>query len=161
MTSATCSGTGTMADESAADPDQLAEIYLREQDGMLVGHLIPSQVTLSELRERVGEFLQSAGIDSDVAEIAVLAVSELVGNAVRACGEGVPVIADAHVGKEGVVVGITDPEPSRLPSPSAVPLDNSEADSGRGLAMLEILGVNITVEPTPFSKRVLCTIPLP
>nr|WP_024126472.1 ATP-binding protein [Streptomyces sp. FR1]AHE39091.1 Putative regulatory protein [Streptomyces sp. FR1] len=161
MTSATCSGTGTMVHESAADPDQLAEIYLREQDGMLVGHLIPSQVTLSELRDRVGEFLKSAGTDSDVAEIAVLAVSELVGNAVRACDEGVPVIADAHVSKEGVVVGITDPEPSRLPTPSAVPLDNAEADSGRGLAMLEVLGVDITVELTPFSKRVVCTIPLP
>ncbi|MDX3066757.1 MULTISPECIES: ATP-binding protein [Streptomyces] len=150
-----------MVHENAADPDQLAEIYLGEQDGMLVGHLIPSQVTLSELRKRVGEFLKSAGIDSDVAAIAVLAVSELVGNAIRACGEGVPVIADAHVGKEGVVVGITDPEPSRLPSPSAVPLDNAEADCGRGLAMLEVFGGDITVELTPFSKRVLCTIPLP
>ncbi|MEV7885120.1 ATP-binding protein [Streptomyces sp. NPDC002817] len=150
-----------MVHESPADPDRLAAMYLREHDGVLLGHLIPSQATLSELRARIGAFLTSAGINPGVAEIAVLAASELVGNAVRACGEGVPVIADVHVGNEGVVVAITDPEPSRLPSPSDVPPDNAEVDSGRGLAMLELLGMDIAVEPTPFSKRVLCTIPLP
>lgn len=161
MTDSTSCGTGTMVHESDAAPDEFAEVYLREHAGMLLGHLIPSQTALSELRARTAEFLKVAGVDSDVAEIAVLAVSELVGNAVRACGEGVPVIIDARVSNGGVVVGITDPEPSRLPRPSDVPLDNADADSGRGLAMLELLGVDIAVEVTPFSKRVLCTVPLP
>ncbi|MGM1076061.1 ATP-binding protein [Streptomyces sp. H28] len=83
-----------------------------------------------------------------------LCVSELVTNVVRHVGEGVPVTV--RVWRDGgrVRVGVTDPEPGVLPVLCGA--SDAEAESGRGLVLLDALAVRWGVDRGPGCKTVWC-----
>ncbi|MGW6295608.1 ATP-binding protein, partial [Streptomyces sp. NPDC055058] len=83
-----------------------------------------------------------------------LCVSELVTNVVRHVGEGVPVTV--RVWRDGgrVRVGVTDPEPGVLPVLCGA--SGAEAESGRGLVLLDALAVRWGVDREPGCKTVWC-----
>ncbi|MGC5264064.1 ATP-binding protein [Streptomyces cyaneofuscatus] len=115
-----------------------------------------SPAGLQQARELTGKTLCEAGVGGETSDNAALVVSELVGNAVRACGHHVPVVVEVDAEEHGVSVKVHDPEPERQPCRSDVPLDDREADSGRGLGLVQFFAPGWTVRPTPFGKQVVC-----
>ncbi|MFJ8592787.1 ATP-binding protein [Streptomyces sp. NPDC093598] len=100
--------------------------------------------------------LRAHGIDVQ------LCASELVTNVIRHVGEGVPVTV--RVWRDGgrVRLGVTDPDPRALPvlvgevgEVGAVGV-GAEAESGRGLALLDALAVRWGVEQEAGRKTVWC-----
>lgn len=149
-------GTGTMVIEQPAPQNP----YIRRGPGTLMAHLTASADALSHLRFHTYQVLTDASVADDIARLAQLAVSELVGNAVRACGDGVSLIVDVHADAEEVTVGVTDPEPTLLPHTGSHVLDSAEAESGRGLDILRLLCKSVDVEATGSGKQVRCLIAL-
>ncbi|MEU5900266.1 ATP-binding protein [Streptomyces venezuelae] len=134
--------------------------YIRRGPGTLTAHLTASADALRNLRSDTRQVLTDAGVTEDSVQIAQLALSELVGNAVRACGDGVPLIVDVRVCAEDVLIGVTDPEPIRLPRAASLVLGNADAESGRGLDILRLLCMSVDVEATGICKQVRCLISL-
>ncbi|MEU3887482.1 ATP-binding protein [Streptomyces sp. NPDC029041] len=84
-----------------------------------------------------------------------LCASELVTNVIRHVGEGVPVTVRLWRAEGGRVrLGVSDPDP-RVP-PVLVAGAGAEAESGRGLALLEALAVRWGVEQEAGRKTVWC-----
>ncbi|MFC8140656.1 ATP-binding protein [Streptomyces paradoxus] len=93
--------------------------------------------------------LRSYGIDVQ------LCASELVTNVIRHVGEGVPVTVRVWREEGGRVrLGVTDPDPRALPV--LVAAAGTEAESGRGLALLDALAVRWGVEQEAGRKTVWC-----
>jgi anti-sigma regulatory factor (Ser/Thr protein kinase) len=83
-------------------------------------------------------------------------VSELMGNAVRASTEGpVPLIVEVYATSPGIDVIVHDAVPGQ-PTRRDVALDSTEAMSGRGLHLLDLLTERWTVEPSPLGKQIRC-----
>ncbi|MEU2538689.1 ATP-binding protein [Streptomyces iakyrus] len=97
----------------------------------------------------VRRVLRSYGIDVQ------LCASELVTNVIRHVGEGVPVTVRVWRGEGGRVrLVVTDPDPRALPG--LVAAAGAEAESGRGLALLDALAVRWGVEQEAGRKTVWC-----
>ncbi|MFF7766318.1 ATP-binding protein [Streptomyces massasporeus] len=93
--------------------------------------------------------LRAHGIDVQ------LCASELVTNVIRHVGEGVPVTVRVWPEEGGRVrLGVTDPDPRALPV--LVAAAGAEAESGRGLALLDALAVRWGVEQEAGHKTVWC-----
>jgi hypothetical protein len=114
---------------------------------------MPPALTLELLATPAGvsgvrRALRSHGIDVQ------LCASELVTNVIRHVGEGVPVTV--RVWRDGGLLrlGVTDPDPRALPV--LVGAAGSEAESGRGLALLDALAVRWGVEQEAGRKTVWC-----
>jgi anti-sigma regulatory factor (Ser/Thr protein kinase) len=108
-----------------------------------------------------GKELSTAGVDADTIDGVRLVVSELVGNSVRACGDHVPVVIEVYLGIEVVYVNVHDPEP-RLPRHGGRPaLDDAEAESGRGLALVDLLCSGWRVARSPIGKQIRCRLVRP
>ncbi len=95
-------------------------------------------------------------------------MSELLGNAVRACDDFVPLVAEVAAeppqrcgasAQRGVRVRLHDPYRLALPVLSGVRLDDPEAESGRGLPLIDLLAPGWRVAGTPVGKQVRCRIP--
>ncbi|MFE7077226.1 ATP-binding protein [Streptomyces sp. NPDC057620] len=97
------------------------------------------------------------GVDPDLGESAEMVVSELLGNAVRACGDHVALIVEVCVTGCGVQVNVHDPA-DRLPCRSAVVMDSDSAESGRGLGLLDVLAPGWDVVSSPVGKQIRCRI---
>ncbi|MFJ4560161.1 ATP-binding protein [Streptomyces massasporeus] len=83
-----------------------------------------------------------------------LCASELVTNVIRHVGEGAPVTVRVWELEGGRVrLGVTDPEPRALPVLVAA---GAEAESGRGLALLDALALRWGVEQEAGRKTVWC-----
>ncbi|MGW3928679.1 ATP-binding protein [Streptomyces microflavus] len=130
--------------------------YLQPRTGGFALHMVASSAHLQQLRELTDKTLCEAGVGGETSGNAALIVSELVGNAVRACGDHVPVVIEVDAEESGVSVRVHDPESARQPCRSDVPLDDAEADSGRGLGLVQFFAPGWTVRPTPFGKQVAC-----
>ncbi|MBC3844585.1 hypothetical protein GXW82_43715 [Streptacidiphilus sp. 4-A2] len=117
MSAATVHGTGTTVFVQRPPlPKTKDGFYLRHRDGGLVAHITATQDTLSDLRRLARMALLFYGATSDHADTAQLVLSELVGNAVRACGEhDVPLVIEAYTTVDGVTVTVHDPVPELLP----------------------------------------------
>nr|WP_228454180.1 ATP-binding protein [Streptomyces alkaliphilus] len=111
------------------------------------------------IRDVTTRALRAAGAGTETCENARLVISELIGNCVRACGDGVPVVVDIEVEPTGVWVRVHDPAGHRLPAPSPGTMDDPEAESGRGLALVDILAPGRRVVPTAVGKQVVCRLP--
>lgn len=133
--------------------------YLQARTGGFALHMVASPARLQQVRELTDKTLCEAGVGGETSGNAVLVVSELLGNAVRACGEHVPVVVEVDAGERGVSVKVHDPERERRPCRSDVPLDDAEADCGRGLGLVEFFAPGWTVRPAPFGKQVVCLLP--
>ncbi|MFJ7339189.1 ATP-binding protein [Streptomyces sp. NPDC101110] len=83
-----------------------------------------------------------------------LCASELVTNVIRHVGEGVPVTVRVWRDGQRVRLGTTDPDPRALPV--LVAAAGADAESGRGLALLDALAVRWGVEQEAGRKTVWC-----
>ncbi|GAA2630631.1 ATP-binding protein [Streptomyces axinellae] len=97
---------------------------------------------------------------ADVADLVALCVSEVLTNVIAHVGEGSPATVrltwrgGGSGGAVRLAVTDTDPRPLPMPSPAA-----PDAESGRGLALVEALSLRWGVERrgrVPFAKTVWC-----
>ncbi|WP_248962216.1 ATP-binding protein [Sphaerisporangium perillae] len=116
---------------------------------------------LQAVRAVTLEILAAAGVDMEVAESARLVASELIGNAVRACGHWAPVVVEVEQDVKGIWVKVHDPNPARLPVRSGTAPDDPNAESGRGLWLLDALAPGWDVALTPIGKQVRCLLSSP
>jgi anti-sigma regulatory factor (Ser/Thr protein kinase) len=133
-----------------------AGFYIRHRAKGFAAHISASPQHLCRLRELTAKALTAAGIDADTVESAQLIVSELVGNAVRALGEFVPVVVEVGAVPSGVAVHVHDPDPRRLPRHRGIALDDPEAESGRGLPLLDLLAPDWRITRSPIGKQIRC-----
>ncbi|MFE9727689.1 ATP-binding protein [Streptomyces sp. NPDC005794] len=103
--------------------------------------------------------LLGAGVARDLVDSAQLVLSELYGNAVHACGDCVPLIAEVESDPAGVWVRLHDPDRRRLPHRSGFQLDDPAAESGHGLPLMDLLAPGWDVALTPVGKQVRCLLP--
>ncbi|WP_203643168.1 ATP-binding protein [Streptomyces sp. SID14478] len=86
-------------------------------------------------------------------------LSELVGNAVRACGDYIPLDVEVYVTTYGIAVNVHDPDPGALPRRRDAPLDSAVAERGRGLGMDDLLAPGWQVRRSAIGKQVRCRVP--
>jgi hypothetical protein len=96
---------------------------------------------------------------ADTVDSAQLVLSELVGNSVRAYGDHVPLVVEVYVTSYGVVVNVHDPDPDTLPRRRVTPLDSAQAETGRGLALVDLLAPGWHVRRSAIGKQVRCRLP--
>jgi hypothetical protein len=98
---------------------------------------------------------------TDTVENVQLVASELVGNAVRAYGDLVPLVVEVETddAEAGVWVKVHDPDPVRRPRRSRVAMDDAEAVCGRGLSLIDFLAPGWDVSVTPIGKQVRACLP--
>ncbi len=139
-------------------PPSSPGLYLRHRNGGFVAHITAARETLSTVRRLARSVLLAYGATSDEADTAELVLSELVGNAVRACGEHVPLVIEVYVSLFGVAVTVLDPVPELMPYRGKCAMDSDQAETGRGLALLDILAPGWTVEYSLLGKQIQCLI---
>ncbi|MFJ8676740.1 ATP-binding protein [Streptomyces sp. NPDC093589] len=152
-------GTGTMVTQQPEPRPTNLDPYTRRGDGTLTTHLTAGAEALSALRRDVHQVLVLADVAEEAVHTVQLVLSELVSNAVRACGDGTPLIIEVVAGEEGIDLHVTDPEPTRKPRRNSSALDNSDAESGRGMAIIDLLCEAVDVNVTAIGKRIHCLIP--
>ncbi|WP_246096258.1 ATP-binding protein [Streptomyces botrytidirepellens] len=119
--------------------------------------MIANEDTLAAVRRLVGTVPVAYGADVEAAETAKLVVSELVSNAVRACGDGTLLVVEACATTTCITVAVHDSRRDLLPTRRTAVSDDAEC--GRGLALFDVLNVDWTVEPSPLGKQVRCHVP--
>ncbi|MER5642186.1 ATP-binding protein [Kitasatospora sp. NPDC002227] len=155
-------GTGTAPGLTAQDPVLPASrpgLFLRQRLGGITAHLTADQETVQSVRALALTVLVAHGVDLETAESAQLVLSELIGNAVRACGEHVPLVVEVHRADHDAVVTVHDPLFGVGPRRTGTAPDSDEAESGRGLVLLDVLAPGWTVRPSAIGKRIRCRIP--
>ncbi|MFF6983688.1 ATP-binding protein [Streptomyces sp. NPDC008343] len=121
-------------------------------------HMHASADHLAQLRRLVCATLCEAGVGPDERDGAVLALSELVSNAIRACGTNVPLLVAVNV-KDSVEITVHDPEPVFAVPERRAALDDPDAESGRGLALLDVIAPGWEMHPDPGGgKHITCRI---
>ncbi|MYV98205.1 ATP-binding protein [Streptomyces sp. SID3343] len=130
--------------------------FLIERLGGFTVHICACQEHLSQVRELIDKTLCAAGVDVQVTGDAQVVVSELVGNAARACGDRAPLVVEASADADGVWVMVHDPMPERLPVRAVTALDDPDAETGRGIRILDALAPGWNVVPTPIGKQIRC-----
>ncbi|SCK39176.1 ATP-binding protein [Streptomyces sp. WMMB 322] len=114
--------------------------------------LLAEPEALSPVRHRIGAYFELWGLP-ELAEVARLCVSELLTNAIVHVGPGTPVTLHASMAGPRPRLSLTDPAPGAPPVLQQAP---HEAESGRGLALLEALTHGWGVERRAGSKTVWC-----
>jgi anti-sigma regulatory factor (Ser/Thr protein kinase) len=118
--------------------------------------MLASPENLRAVRALAAEALDVQHVAADAVEAAQLVLSELVGNAVRACGPHLPLVVEVYATFSGVAVNVHDPDPCHLPRRRGVALDDPEAESGRGLALLDLLAPAWHIQRSAIGKQVRC-----
>ncbi|MFG2463357.1 ATP-binding protein [Streptomyces sp. NPDC048523] len=166
---ATVYGIGTLhavaVDERLLWPDPVPGLRVREYESGFRADLTASREAVSGVRRLTRSMRTSYVADQDLAESVELLVSELVGNAVRASAPDtdIPLVVEVYaamVGSPGIAVIVHDTVPGR-PHRSDAALDSAEAESGRGLGILDALTDRWSVEPSTepsFKKMIRCFI---
>jgi len=103
--------------------------------------------SVSRARREVGALIDG-DVPEEVAEVAVLLVSELASNAVAHARS--PFTISAELSPDALVVAVEDASP-QLPE---VQYPSASAPGGRGLLLVERLSSRWGAEPTPGGKRV-------
>ncbi|MDH6625275.1 anti-sigma regulatory factor (Ser/Thr protein kinase) [Streptomyces sp. LBL] len=140
-------------------PPPAPGLYLRHRNQGFAAHLSASAGAFRLLRGLTVKVLADYGADPEAAEAAQLVVSELAGNSVRACGDHVPLVVEVYVAVFGIAVNVHDPDPRVLPRPCGIALHDPEAESGRGLGLLDLLAPGWHVCRSPIGKQIRCRIP--
>ncbi|MET9779393.1 ATP-binding protein [Streptomyces sp. NPDC006367] len=135
--------------------------YLQVRQAGFAVHMNASAAHLRSLRALADKTLCAAGLGGGISDAAQLIASELIGNAVRACGDHAPLVVEIDAEESGVTVKVHDPMGDRLPSRRPIALDDEKAEDGRGLGLVDILAPGWTVRPTPVGKQVVCRLPYP
>ncbi|MDO0932017.1 ATP-binding protein [Streptomyces sp. DG2A-72] len=140
-------------------PPPAPGLYVRHRNQGFAAHLSASADAFRLLRGLIVKVLADYGADTEAAETAQLVVSELVGNSVRACGDHVPLVVEVYVASFGIAVNVHDPDPRVLPRPRGIALHDPEAESGRGLGLLDLLAPGWHVCRSPIGKQIRCRVP--
>ena len=143
---------------AVASPQAACGFYLVHRGAGFALHMHASQEHLRQMRQVVFKTVTGSGIGEEIAESAQLVASELVGNAVRLCGPWAPVVVQVYRQADQVLVQVHDPEPGVLPERRDEALDSADAETGRGLWILDALAPGWRVESTPVGKQVTCTL---
>ncbi|MFC8454750.1 ATP-binding protein [Kitasatospora sp. NPDC057223] len=155
-------GTGTTPGLTVQEPMLPAPrpgLYLTARPGGITAHLTADRDTVQTVRALALTVLIAHGVDLESAEAAQLVLSELIGNAVRACGDHVPLVVEVHRAEQAAVVTVHDPLTAAGPRRTATAPDSDQAECGRGLLLLDVLAPGWTVQPSPVGKRIHCRIP--
>ncbi|MCX4673626.1 ATP-binding protein [Streptomyces sp. NBC_01381] len=160
MSTATVSGTGAMCELRPELPAPVAGLYLRHRSQGFVAYVTASRDNLRALRRQSATVLEAYGVAPEAIDDVQLVITELYANAVQACGEHVPLVVDVHTTWTGVAVHVHDPAPAVLPRRSAAP-DDAEAESGRGLVLLDVLAPGWTIRRSPIGKQICCHLRTP
>lgn len=147
--------TGTRAGQLVL-PAPVPGLYLRGRHGGFTAHLTASPPALCTVRRLTSRALLAYGVGHELAAAAQLVVSELVGNAIRACGEHVPLVVEVYRTAPGAAVTVHDPAPELLPQRSDVAMDDDQMESGRGLALLDVLAPGWSTEFSLIGKQIRC-----
>lgn len=137
-------------------------------------HLSATPQHLRAVRGLVEKTLCGAGADDGLTQAVQLVLSELCGNAVRACGDFVPLVAELELERElgragsggtgalaAAWVRLHDPCRHIRPRTTGVRLDDPYAESGRGLAIVDLFAPGWDVAVTPVGKQIRCRVPAP
>jgi anti-sigma regulatory factor (Ser/Thr protein kinase) len=133
-------------------------LYVQHRDRGFVAHITASGVAFSTVRGLTVSVPMAYGAGQATADTAEWLVSELLGNAVRACGDHVPLVVEVYVTGRSVQVTVHDPAADVLPLRSAVAMDSDHAESGRGLGLLDMLAPGWDVVSSPVGKQIRCRI---
>lgn len=109
------------------------------------------------VRRRLTEALRMCECVEPLIDTAVLLATELLGNALRhAAPGGRPLVVrlDMHWNGRGLTLAVSDPDPRVPAARTAAP----DAESGRGLELLEALAARWGTRPTATGKTVWCVI---
>ncbi|WP_260334059.1 ATP-binding protein [Streptomyces beigongshangae] len=141
-------------------PARVAGLYVQYRDRGFVAHITASEAAFSTVRALTASVPTAYGAGQDSADTAAWLVSELCGNAVRACGDHVPLVVEVYVTGRSVQVNVHDPAATVLPCRSTVAaaMDSDTAESGRGLGLLDVLAPGWDVVPSPVGKQIRCRI---
>ncbi|MGW3563553.1 ATP-binding protein [Streptomyces sp. NPDC000941] len=115
-----------------------------------------SATTARAIRQMTAEVPVAYGADQETAENAMLVVSELISNADRACGPDALLFVEVYATDTGIAVTVHDPRGDLLPTRSTAAMDSSEAESGRGLRLLDELAPGWTTACSPIGKQIRC-----
>ncbi|MGW7673081.1 ATP-binding protein [Streptomyces sp. NPDC054775] len=140
-------------------PQASCGFYLLHREAGFALHMNASEEHLRAMRQAVYRTVAGAGIGEEAAESARLVASELVGNAVRACGPWAPVVVQVYPRERDVLVQVHDPDPDEHPVRGERSPDNAEEVSGRGLWILDAIAPGWSVQTTPLGKQITCTVP--
>ncbi|NBM14776.1 ATP-binding protein [Streptomyces sp. GC420] len=131
-------------------------LAVRRRNQGFAAHLSASVRSFRSVRALTAEVLAEYDVDADAAESAQLVVSELAGNSVRALGDHVPLVVEVYATAFGVAVNVHDPDPVLLPRRRAVAPDSAEAESGWGLALLDLLAPGWQIRRSAIGKQIRC-----
>ena len=158
MTTLTVSGIGTMVSGRPVLPASVPGFHLRPRAGGFVAHITASEAAFSTVRGLTASVPVAYGADQDIADTATWVVSELLGNALRACGDHVPLVVEVYVTGHGIQVNVHDPAAELPLHRSTVAMDSDTAESGRGLGLLDMLAPGWDVVSSPVGKQIRCHI---
>ncbi|WP_327393075.1 ATP-binding protein [Streptomyces sp. NBC_01186] len=142
-----------------------------ERPGLTVA-LLARASEVAGVRRQIVAHCRRWDVPDAVADLAALCVSELLTNVIVHVGDGAPAtVRLTWCGGEGgsgevdsdsdsarVRLAVTDADPRPLPAPRAAAPD---AESGRGLALIEALSLRWGVERrVPYAKTVWCELGL-
>ncbi|WP_137970505.1 ATP-binding protein [Streptomyces antimycoticus] len=133
-------------------------LHARHRVRGFVAQLTAGADTLSALRQLVGTVPVAYGAHRELAETAQLVVSELVSNAVRACGDGTLLLVEVSSTDTGIAIAVHDSAGDQLPQRRETAMDNDATESGRGLLLLDVLAPGWTAVSSPLGKQVRCHI---
>ncbi|MFE9425245.1 ATP-binding protein [Kitasatospora sp. NPDC006697] len=144
----------------ASDPAMIESgFYLQARRSGFSAHVSADQRNLRRLRALARRMLEDAGVGECTVEDALLVLTELVANAVRACGDFAPLVVEAELTPCGIEITCHDPDPHHRPCRPGTAPDDPEAESGRGLFLLDALAPGWSVVRTPTGKQVRCCLP--
>ncbi|MGP3976293.1 ATP-binding protein [Streptomyces sp. 8N114] len=119
--------------------------------------LLARATDIGAVRHEVAAHCVRWGAPQAAADVVALCVSELLTNVVVHVGEGVPAtVRVTWCGTDRIRLGVTDPDPRPLPVRVAAAPD---AESGRGLALIDALALRWGVEQGAYAKTVWCELP--
>lgn len=118
--------------------------------------LLAEPEALSPVRHRIGAYFELWDLP-ELAHTAQLCVSELLTNAILHVGRGRPVTLHASMAGPLPRISLTDPDPRTLPTLQRA---TDEAESGRGLALLDALTLRWGVDQHESSKTTWCELSL-
>ncbi|RKE03002.1 ATP-binding protein [Streptomyces sp. TLI_171] len=123
-------------------------------------HLCVTGDVLGDVRRQVHALLHGHA-QPDTVYAAQLLMTELLTNALEACGPHAPVVAVVRVGEASISLAVHDPDVSHSLL-AATPMPGPWAVSGRGLPLVEALGAGpVDVKVTALGKQVCCRLPNP
>ena len=155
-------GTGTapgLTTQAPILPAPRPGLYLVNRLGGITAHLTADRDTVQSVRALALTVLVAHGVDLETAESAQLVLSELLGNAVRACGDHVPLVVEIHRAEHDAVITVHDPLFGAGPRRADTDPASDDAESGRGLVLLDVLAPGWTVTASAIGKRIRCRIP--